>query len=67
LAAILAVVIVKWIDYLRNIDADKRAREITERAEREIETRRKEAELEIKERAIQQKADGEKELSQIRQ
>lgn len=67
LAAILAVVIVKWIDYLRNIDAEKRARDITERAEREIETRRKEAELEIKEMAIQQKADGEKELGQVRQ
>jgi ribonuclease Y len=63
----LAVVLVKLIDYLRQKDADKRAREIIDQAEREIDTRRKEAELAIKEQAIQQAAEGEKELARSRQ
>ncbi|HWC88159.1 MAG TPA: ribonuclease Y, partial [Pirellulales bacterium] len=67
LAAALTFAFVKLLDYLRNTDAEKRARDIVERAERDIDTRRKEAELEIKGMAIQQKADGEKELGQLRQ
>ncbi len=68
LAAIAATfAVVKGLDYLRKTDAEKRARDITERAERDIETRRKEAELEIKELSIQQKADGEKLLNNLRQ
>jgi ribonuclease Y len=66
-AAIMTFVLIKLLDYLRQTDAEKRARDITERAEREIETRRKEAELAAKELAIQVKAEGEKELGIIRQ
>ncbi len=68
LAAIAATfAVVKGLDYLRQTDAEKRARDITERAERDIETRRKEAELEIKELSLQQKAEGEKQLNNLRQ
>ncbi len=63
---ILAVVLIKTVDYLRLKDADKRAKEIIEQAEREISSRRREAELENKEAAIQQRSDGERELSKIR-
>ena len=66
-AASLTFLAVKMLDYLRQTDAEKRAQEITTRAERDIENRRKEAELEIKGMAIQQKGEGEKELSQLRQ
>jgi ribonuclease Y len=62
-----AVLLLKGYEYLRQKDAETRARETVEKAEREIEARRREAELEIKEAAIQQRADGEKELSVIRQ
>ncbi|MBS0211270.1 MAG: ribonuclease Y [Planctomycetes bacterium] len=67
LAAVLTVVVVKSLDYLRGTDVERKARDMIERADREIETRRKEAELQNKERAMQQKADGDKELSQSRQ
>ncbi|HVU90547.1 MAG TPA: ribonuclease Y [Pirellulales bacterium] len=66
-AAVMTFVLIKMLDYLRQTDAEKRAREIIERAERDIETRRKEAELAAKELAIQVKAEGEKELGVIRQ
>jgi ribonuclease Y len=67
LAAVLTLVLVKGLDYLRGTDADKKARELIARAERDIETRRKEAELELKEIGIQIRADGEKDLAKIRQ
>ena len=52
---------------LRRRDAETEAREIIARADRESANRRKEAELEIKEMAIQQKAEGERELAKLRQ
>lgn len=61
------VLLLKGYDYLRQKDAETRARDTVEKAEREIDARRREAELEIKEAAIQQRAEGEKELSVIRQ
>ncbi len=67
IAAGLTFMLVKWLDYLRGTDAEKRAKELVERCERDLETRRKEAELANKEAAIQQKAEGEKELAQARQ
>lgn len=66
-ASILTFILVKALDRLRLTDAENKARELLAQTEREIETRRKEAELEIKERAIQQKAEGEHELALIRQ
>ena len=66
-SAVLTFVGVKLIDRLRRKDAETEARDIIARADRESANRRKEAELEIKEMAIQQKADGERELSKMRQ
>ena len=59
---LLTFVGTKLIDRLRRKDAETEAREIVARADRESANRRKEAELEIKELAIQQKADGEREI-----
>ncbi len=66
-SAVLTFVGVKLIDRLRRKDAETEARDIIARADRESANRRKEAELEIKEMAIQQKAEGERELSKMRQ
>ncbi len=65
--ALLAAVGVKMVDRLRRRDAESQAREILERANRDSANRIKEAELEIKERAISLKAEGEKELAKFRQ
>ena len=65
--AILTFVGTKLLDRLRRKDAESEAREIIARADRESTNRRKEAELEIKEMAIQQKAEGEREMSKLRQ
>jgi ribonucrease Y len=67
IASALTFALVKLLDYLHLRDANKKARETVEQAEREIDNRRREAELEIKELAIQQRAEGEKELTVIRQ
>jgi ribonuclease Y len=67
LAAVLGFVVTKLVDRLRRRDAETEAREIIARADRESANRRKEAELEIKELAIQQKAEGERELTKMRQ
>ena len=66
-AAILTFGAVKFLDHLRMADADRRAKELIGRAETDIENRSREAELEIKERAIQSRAEAEKELSGKRQ
>ncbi len=65
--ALLTFVGTKLLDRLRRKDVESEAREILARAERESTNRRKEAELEIKEMAIQQKAEGEHELGKLRQ
>ncbi len=66
-AAVLGVVCVKLLDRLRRRDAESDARKIIETAQHEASTFRREAELELKEEAIQQKAAGERELAQLRQ
>ena len=65
-AAVLTFVAVKLLDHLRRKDAESEAREIIRKAEQDVEGRRREAELEIKEMVIQQKAEGEKELRKLR-
>lgn len=65
-AFVLAAVVLKLLDRLRQTDAESRAKEIVARAEQEMENRRKEAELAIKEQAIQQRAEGEQELARFR-
>ncbi|REK17707.1 MAG: ribonuclease Y [Planctomycetota bacterium] len=63
---VLSVAVVKFLDKLKKKDVESETRTMRERAEHEIETRRKEAELEIKEAAIKQKADSEQEIAEVR-
>ncbi|HYO23518.1 MAG TPA: ribonuclease Y [Lacipirellulaceae bacterium] len=56
IAAALGMAVVKLLDYLRKRDADKEAAQIIERAEIEAQTRRKEAAVEAREMALQEKA-----------
>jgi ribonuclease Y len=63
----LTFVLVKLLDYLRRRDAESEAHQIVHRAEQEADSRRREVELELKELAIQQKAEGEKELRALRE
>ncbi len=65
-AAILTFVAIKMLDRLRRRDAETEYRNIVEKAERDSANLKKEAELQTKEMVIQQKADGERELSKIR-
>ncbi|OHB82954.1 MAG: ribonuclease Y [Planctomycetes bacterium RBG_16_64_12] len=65
--AILTFVLVKLLDYLRRRDAESQAQGIVARASQEVETLRRETDLELKEMAIQAKAEGEKELRKLRE
>ena len=67
LVAGLTFALTKLLDRLRRKDAESEAREIIHRAEMEGENRRRAYELELKEMAIQQKSEGEKELRRIRE
>ena len=67
LAALLTFTLMKLLDHLRRRDAESEARHIVHQAEQEIDNRRREAEVEIKEAAIAQKAEGERELRKLRQ
>lgn len=62
-----AVAIVRFLDHLRRRGAQNEAQEIIRRAELDIENRRREVELELKEAAIQQKADADKESRRVRE
>ena len=62
-----AVVLLKLLDHLRQTDAAQRAAALVAKAELEIENRRKEAQLEIKEQALLQRAESERELAKFRQ
>jgi len=66
LTAVGAIVSVKLLDRLRKKDAESEARGILDRAESDATNRLKEADLEIKERALIQKTAAEKELSKER-
>jgi ribonuclease Y len=67
LAASLTFLINKWFDHLRRRDAERDAQEIVHKAQIDMDNRRREAELQIKEEAISVKADGEKEMRRIRE
>ncbi|MDA7979874.1 MAG: ribonuclease Y [Pirellulales bacterium] len=58
--------LVKVLDHLRKKDAAKEADDIRAQGTRDVENLRKETELELKEKAIQIKADGERELASAR-
>lgn len=66
-AAILGAVAVKFLDRLRLKDADSRAREIIGQSEKDILNLRKEAELDLKESAIHQRAAIESEMASLRE
>jgi ribonuclease Y len=66
ISAVLAAVLVKMFDRLRKKDAESEAKVMVETANREIENRKREAELEVKEQAITQKAAVERDLSKVR-
>jgi ribonuclease Y len=66
LTAVLTFVLVKLLDRLRRKDAESEARQILERAERDAATKLREAELEIKAKALDEKAAAERELSKLR-
>lgn len=63
---VLAVALLKIFDRLRLKDAENQAKEIVSRADRDATNRIKEAELEIKEKALTQKADTERQLGKQR-
>jgi len=66
LAATLAFILVRLLDRLRRRDAESEAQETIRKAQQEVASRRREAELEIKELAIRQQAESEKELRRLR-
>ncbi|MEQ8786137.1 MAG: ribonuclease Y [Pirellulaceae bacterium] len=66
LTAGLTFTLVKLLDRLRRKDAESEARQILERAEREAANKLKEAELEIKAKALDEKAAAERELAKVR-
>ena len=57
--ALLTVAAIKGLDYLRVIEADREAKRIVEHAENDASTRIREADLEIKERSLQEKTKNE--------
>ncbi len=65
--AILTFTIIKLLDYLRRKDAETEAQMIIERARQEADNHRRQVELELKEQALQYKAEAEKELRRIRE
>ncbi|TWU23818.1 ribonuclease Y [Bythopirellula polymerisocia] len=65
-AALMGMGLVKVFDYLRKRDADKEAAQIVERAELEAKSLRKEAAIEAKELALQEKDRLERENNDIR-
>jgi len=58
--------LVKLLDRLRRKDAETEAREMIHKAKQDVASRRREAELEIKELALTQQAESEKELRGLR-
>jgi len=66
LAAVLTYVLVRLLDRLRRRDAESEAREIVRKAGLDMENRRREAELKIKETELAQQAESEKEFRKLR-
>jgi len=65
-AALLGMGVIKLLDYLRKRDSEKEAAQIVQRAEVEASTRRKEAAVEARELAVQEKDRLERENNDIR-
>ena len=67
ISAVLAVVFVKLLDYLRRKDAEQEAKRIIEQAEGECATKLKQSDLEIKEMALHQQTENERQLAAANQ
>lgn len=65
-AAFLTFVVIKALDRLRNVDAERQAKEILGKAEREAATHLKETELRAKEQALTHKTEVEGQLNKVR-
>lgn len=63
----LSLIAIKLLDRLRLRDVETQAKELLQQTQRDVDNRRKEAELEIKEAGIRQRSEVEKELSLSRQ
>ena len=63
---LMAFFLIRLLDRLRRKDAESEAREIVRKAKQDVENFRREAELEVKELALQQQAESEKELRRLR-
>lgn len=66
-AAVLGALAIKFLDRLRQREAESEARAILHRADQDIANRKREAELEIKENALQRKAELEDEMMKLRE
>ena len=66
-AVVSGAVAIKLLDRIRRKEAEAEAQNIVSRAEQEVANRRKEAELEIKESMIQQKAEMDNEINRSRE
>ncbi len=62
----MTVIVLRLLDRLRRRDAESEAREIVRKAEIDVENRRREAELEMKESALRQQTENEKEFRRLR-
>ncbi len=62
----MSFILVRMLDRLRKKDAETEAHKILEQAQQDATTKLKEADLEIKEKALQQKTETEKELGKLR-
>jgi ribonuclease Y len=67
IAAVGTTILIKLLDHLRKKDAETEAGKLVDQANADIASRRREFELELKEMALKQKADGDQELAKARQ
>ena len=67
ISAVLGMGVVKLLGYLRKRDAEKEAQQILEKAELQASSRRKEAQIEAREMALQEKAKMEEQVSTARE
>jgi len=58
---------VKFLDHLRRRDAETEAKRIIAQTEQDLGNRRREVEIELKELAIQRKAEGQRELAKLKE
>ena len=67
ITAVLVFVVLRLLDRLRKKDAESEGRRILGQARQDAANRLKEADLEIKEKALQQKTETEKEIGKLRE